>query len=274
MVVLLAQKHVGRVVVCDDGSEDMTAELAERLGAEVIRHERNMGKGEAMRTLFSAARRMHADIMVTIDGDYQHDADEIPKLLAPIRAGEVDIVIGARFHGDNRDIPTYRKVGNKVLNAATLDGVSDTQSGFRSYNRKAISLLHPAEMGMGVDSEILMEASRQGLRIGEVPITVRYGIGKTSTHNPLFHTMDVLLSALKIASIRHPMLFYGMPGMGVSLVGLYFVLHAFLLFSAQQTITNVTVIYALIGFSVGMVGLFTFFTGIILFTVSTVVRKN
>jgi glycosyltransferase involved in cell wall biosynthesis len=273
-VVLLAQKHSDQVVVCDDGSEDMTGDLAEKLGARVIRHLHNMGKGEAMRTLFSACRDIGADIMITLDGDNQHDPNEIPVLVAPITNDQADVVIGARFSDKNKDIPSYRKAGNKLLNVATMKGISDTQSGFRAYNRKAIEAIRPSEMGMGVDSEILMDASKQGLRLVEVPITVRYGIGKTSTHNPIYHTMDVLISAVKLVSIRHPLLFYGMPGLGISLVGLYFVVHAFLLFTEQQAITNITMTYALIGFSIGIFGMFTFFTGIILFTLVTVMRRS
>jgi glycosyltransferase involved in cell wall biosynthesis len=273
-VVLLAQKNSDQVVVCDDGSEDMTGDLAEKLGARVIRHQHNMGKGEAMRTLFSACRDIGADIMVTLDGDGQHDPNEIPLLLGPIANDKADIVIGARFNDKNKEMPSYRKAGNKLLNVATMKGISDTQSGFRAYNRRAIEAIRPSEMGMSVDSEILMDASRQGLRLIEVPTTVRYGIGKTSTHNPIYHTMDVLISAVKLTSIRHPLLFYGLPGLGVSLVGLYFVVHAFLLFTEQQAITNITMTYALIGFSIGIFGFFTFFTGIILFTLVTVMRRS
>ena len=233
-----------------------------------------MGKGEAMRSLFAACREMGVDIMVTLDGDNQHNPDEIPLLVVPLESDSADIVIGARFHEGNKGIPAYRKTGNQLLNAVTLNGVSDTQSGFRAYNKKAIETIMPAEMGMGVDSEILMEASRRGLRLLEIPVSVMYGEGKTSTHNPIYHTMDVMISALKITSIRHPLLFYGIPGLGISLVGLYFVLHAFVLFSEQGAITNITMIYALMGFSIGIFGLFTFFTGIILFTLSTVLRKG
>ncbi len=273
-VILLAQAQVDQVLVCDDGSEDFTGPLSEKLGARVVRHSRNMGKGEAMRSLFSACREMGADIMVTLDGDGQHDPREIPALIAPIEKGEADIVIGARFHEKNREIPGYRKTGNKLLNAVTLSGISDTQSGFRAYSRVALERIRPAEMGMGVDSQILMDASRQGLRLIEVPVSVSYGVGKTSTYNPIYHTMDVIISAVKVTSIRHPLLFYGIPGLGISLLGLYFVIHAFLLFTAQQTISNVTMVYALMGFSIGIFGLFTFFTGIILFTMATVVRKS
>ncbi|MDA4122238.1 MAG: glycosyltransferase family 2 protein [Thaumarchaeota archaeon] len=273
-VVVGAQQYVDEVIVCDDGSKDMTAVIAEKLGARVIRHESNMGKGEAFRTLFAASRDMRADIMVTIDGDDQHDPADIPRLVEPLENGDADIAIGARFHGNNKGIPTHRRVGNKLLNAVTLSGVSDTQSGFRAYDKKAIETLRPSEAGMGVDSEILMDASRQGLRLMEVPVSVKYGIGKTSTHNPIYHTVDVFTSAIKLTSIRHPMTFYGIPGLIITLFGVYFVAHAYFLFLNGQNITNLVLTYALMGFSVGIFGLFTFFTGIILFTLSTVLRKG
>ncbi len=273
-VVVRTLPFVDKVLVCDDGSGDMTADLAEKLGAKVIRHEQNMGKGEAFRSLFSACRDMGADVMITIDGDDQHDPADIPKLVDPIAKGYADVVIGARFHGANKGIPSYRKAGNRLLNAVTMGGVSDTQSGFRAYNKKAIESLRPSETGMGVDSEILMDASRQGLRVMEVPVAVRYGIGKTSTHNPIYHTVDVLTSAIKLTSIRHPMTFYGIPGAAITLVGVYFVIHAYLLFLGQQGVNNIVLTYALMGFSIGIFGLFTFFTGIILFTLSTVLRKG
>jgi glycosyltransferase involved in cell wall biosynthesis len=273
-VVVGAQKYVDQVLVCDDGSSDMTAAIAEKLGARVIRHESNMGKGEAFRSLFSACRDMGVDVMVTIDGDDQHDPSDIPKLVEPLLGDRADIVIGARFHESNKGIPGYRRAGNKLLNAVTINGVSDTQSGFRAYGRKAIDVLRPSESGMGVDSEILMDASEHGLRLLEVPISVRYGIGKTSTHNPVYHTIDVLTSAIKLTSIRHPMTFYGIPGLVITLVGVYFVSHAYLLFLGQQAINNIVLTYALMGFSIGIFGLFTFFTGIILFTLSTVLRKG
>jgi hypothetical protein len=84
----------------------------------------------------------------------------------------------------------------------------------------------------------------------------------------------VLTSAIKLTSIRHPMTFYGIPGMLITLVGVYFVLHAYLLFLGRQVVNNIVLTYALMGFSIGIFGLFTFFTGIILFTLSTVLRKG
>ncbi len=273
-VIVETKKYADKVIVVDDGSTDSTGQIAEALGVQVIKHKRNMGKGEAFRSLFSACRDMGADVMVTLDGDDQHEPAEIPQLVEPLMRDEADIVIGARFHESNKGIPAHRRFGNKLLNAVTLAGISDTQSGFRAYNKKAIESLRPSETGMGVDSELLMDASKQGLRIMEVPISVKYGIGKTSTHNPVYHTVDVLTSAIKLTSIRHPMTFYGIPGLVITLFGVYFVIHAYLLFLGQQVISDLVLTYALMGFSIGIFGLFTFFTGIILFTLSTVLRKG
>jgi glycosyltransferase involved in cell wall biosynthesis len=273
-VVLGAMKYVDKVVVCDDGSTDMTGEIAERLGALVIRHERNMGKGEALRSLFRVAREMDADVMVTMDGDGQHNPADIPVLLRALESQGADIVIGSRFLGKRKQVPAHRRFGNKLLNLFTSRVVSDTQSGFRAYSRNAIMRINPSEMGMGVDSEILMDALRQGLKIVEVPISVRYDLGKTSTHNPVFHTLDVIFSVIKLTSIRHPLIFYGIPGLSLVAAGVYFVYRTLVLFGEQQIITNLTMTYGLLAFAFTLLGLLTLFTGIILFTLSTLIRKG
>jgi glycosyltransferase involved in cell wall biosynthesis len=273
-VVILTQKHVDRTVVCDDGSTDMTATIAERLGAEVISHETNLGKGGALRSIFENARKKNADILLTLDGDGQHNPEEIPRLIAPIQKGEADVVIGSRFLKDADAVPGYRRVGNKILNAMTASGVSDTQSGFRAYNSRAVNSITPAEMGMGVDSEILMEASKMGLRIVEVPVSVRYGHGKTSKTNPLTHTLDVASAVVKIASIRKPLQVFGLSGIILVVLGLYFLVHTIQVYMTYRTLDIITITDGAIAFSLAMAGLLTLFTGVILFTITSVVRKT
>src|SRR2546428_2694347 len=207
----------------------MTGIIASKLGAEVISHERNLGKGEALRSLFKAARSIGADVLVTLDGDGQHNPEEIPRLVDAIRSGAADVVVGSRFLGPRTAVPRYREVGNKFLNALISDTVGDTQSGFRAYGKAVIESIVPAEMGMGVDSEILMEASQRGFKIAEVPVSVAYGGGKTSKHNPLYHTLDVVFSIMKLTSIRHPLMFYGGGGCALLLAGLAFLIKAVLL---------------------------------------------
>jgi len=273
-IVVGSQKYADEVIVCDDGSNDLTAEIAEKLGAKVIRHERNAGKGEALRSLFLACREAGAEFMITIDGDGQHDPNEIPEVLRPLQEGKADIVVGSRLKEGAEEMPNYRKLGNRMLNAMTYGGVTDTQSGFRGYGRSAFSSLLPTEMGMGVDSQLLMDAARHGLRIVEVPVSVRYGTGRTSTHNPFYHTLDVIFSIFKVTSIRHPLVFYGTPGLALIVAGLYFAYHSLALFSESQVINNVVMTYELLGFAFTLFGLLTFFTGVILFTLTTVVRKS
>jgi len=271
-VVLGARQHSDLVIVCDDGSSDMTGEIAEHLGAIVIRHDRNMGKGEALRSLFRAARKANADVMVTIDADGQHDPRDIPRLASVVEKGEADIVIGSRFLSKNL-IPSHRRFGNKLLNAVTSTDVTDTQSGLRAYNKAALDKIVPAEMGMGADSEILVEARRAGFKISEVPASVAYGTGRTSTHNPVFHTLDVMFTILKLTSIRHPMIFFGVPGSAFLLAGVYFIIRASESFQAYG-ITQLTLANGLLAFALSIFGALTLFTGIILFTVSTLIRKS
>jgi glycosyltransferase involved in cell wall biosynthesis len=222
-VVLKARKHVDKVIVCDDGSTDMTAEIAEALGAEVIRHERNIGKGGAIRSLFEKAREEVADIVVTLDADGQHNPDEIPVFINIMAETNADIVIGSRFLNEEtiRKVPTSRRIGNKILNMVTsVNDVTDTQSGFRVYSRRAIESIQPAEMGFAIDSEILYKASALGLRIIEVPISVEYSVPRPSKRGPVLHALDVLLGMVKHLSMRHPLLFYGLPGVISFLIAL------------------------------------------------------
>lgn len=273
-VVLVAQRHADKVIVCNDGSQDLTGIIAERLGAEIINHQTNMGKGEALRSIFEAAKKMEADVLVTLDGDGQHDADEIPKLVKLVEEGAADIVVGSRFVGLKSSIPRHREFGNKVLTRVIGEEIRDTQSGFRAYSRRAIQSIVPAEMGMGVDSEILMEAVDKGLQIIEVPISVKYGIGKTSTHNPFYHSLDVFFSIIKLTSIRHPLLFYGGTGLLLMAVGVYFAFRTANFYLTFKVLDSVTIFGGILAFFFGMIGLLAFFTGIILFVMTTIVRKG
>jgi glycosyltransferase involved in cell wall biosynthesis len=222
-VILKARKYVDKVIVCDDGSTDMTAEIAEACGAEVIRHERNMGKGVAMQSLFRRAREEAADIVVTLDADGQHDPDEIPVLVNSMIETGADVVIGSRFLSREtmNKVPTYRRVGNMILNIVTsVSDVMDTQSGFRAYSRMAVESIQPTEMGFAVDSEILYKASELGLKIVEVPVGVEYRVPRPSKRGPVLHGLEVLLGMVKHLSMRHPLLFYGLPGVISLLIAL------------------------------------------------------
>ncbi|MGI0057012.1 MAG: glycosyltransferase family 2 protein, partial [Nitrosarchaeum sp.] len=148
-VVKKSIPHVDKVVVCDDGSTDNTAKLAKEAGATVITHDKNQGYGAAISTLFDYARKQNAQIMITIDGDGQHDPGQIPLLINAMTTHNVDVVIGSRFLDDNTKASGYRKTGIKIITSASNYGtnfkVTDSQSGFRAYSKDAIDAVHPTE---------------------------------------------------------------------------------------------------------------------------------
>jgi glycosyltransferase involved in cell wall biosynthesis len=272
-VVIEAQRYVDRVIVCDDGSNDLTGLIAERLGAEVVRHERNVGYGGALSSLFERAREIDPDAMVILDADLQHDPNDIPKILSPILNGEVDIVIGSRTLNES-NMPRYRRMGLRVItklaNKVSYKDINDAQSGFRAYNRKAIHSIILTERGMGASTEILLRAKECGLKIKEVPIEINYDVERPSTQNPLVHGLDVVLSTVKQMSIRHPLLFYGLPGVISMLISLFFWIWTVQTFATtRQVITNVT----LIAVASTLVGLVLLTTAMILWVLVSVVRE-
>ena len=219
-------KFVDKVIVCDDGSNDNTVLEAEGAGAYVIKCNKNKGKGAALQELFKFAKSSNIDIMITIDADGQFVADEIPILLKPIIEKKSDIVIGYRFD-DKTEMPKYRKIGNKFLdkitNLAENIEVRDTQSGFRSYSKKAIETINFNTDGFGADSEILINATEKKLKISEEKVTVIYNTGgRTSTKNPILHTSEVVTSVIEKIALKHPLKYLGIPGIVLIFTGIIF----------------------------------------------------
>ena len=209
-------KFVNQVIVCDDGSTDNTVSEAENTGAYVIKLQKNAGKGAALKEIFKFAKSSNIDIMITIDADGQFVPEEIPLLLKPIIEKKSDIVVGYRFD-DKTEMPKYRKIGNKFLdkitNLAENIGVRDTQSGFRSYSKKAVEIINFKADGFGADSEILIDAIQKKLKISEEKVTVIYNTGgRTSTKNPISHTVEVITSVVEKIALKHPLKYIGIPG--------------------------------------------------------------
>jgi glycosyltransferase involved in cell wall biosynthesis len=223
-VILKTKPHVDKIVICDDGSEDMTAAIASGLGVTVIRHPKREGYGSALATLFQAARESRADIMLTLDADGQHDPGFIPQLVAPVANNIADIVIGSRFLGGS-DVPRARRLGikiiNDVTNAAGYKDLTDSQSGFRAYGREAINSIMPVESGMSASTEILLKAKAKSLRVAEVPVVITYE-GVKSSEGQLRHGTSVFLNTVKYISIEHPLMLFGIPGIILLAVGFYF----------------------------------------------------
>lgn len=274
-VIMLAQKHVDEVVVCDDGSQDMTAEIAQRLGAIVIKHEKNMGYGAAIQALFEKAKTLNADLLLTLDADGQHDAKEISQLIQPIQERKADIVVGSRFLQRNNNMPLYRRFGIKVLTKITngsrkKNAITDAQCGFRAYNRKAMEGLVLDETGMGISAEVLLKARVLGLVVTEVPVDVQYRGLETSTQHPLKHGLGVIATILRLVVEERPLIFLGVPGTGLLLVGLLFGLWTLQIYATEgRIVTNI----ALASVAFGLTGIFAIFTAITLFAILRLAQK-
>ena len=270
-LVVHTMKWVDQVVVVDDGSIDDTSLIASKLGAEVIKHKRNLGKGAALRDLIKYARTANG-VLVTLDADGQHNPDDIPSLLKPILNGDADLAIASRLP---ENVPKGRRIGGKILDHATStvaggDAV-DSQSGFRAYSESALAHVSANEFGMGADAEILVKAKQAGLRVVQIPVTMTYTGLKTSTHNPMFHWLDVFFSLVKFVSIRHPLLFYGGFSAVMFLIATVFGVQTLDYYTRWgRVVTNL----ALVSVAAGILGFLSFFTGVILFTLITIVRDE
>ena len=225
MIVKL-KKIYDEIIVCNDGSADLTGEIAENLGAIVINHKQNLGYGAGINSILKKSKEIGTDILVTFDADGQHKVEDVKKVIEPIKNGDADLVIGSRFLSKTKEkIPEYRKIGiniiTKVTNAGLKKKITDSQSGFRAYSKDLISKLDISDMGMGISTEILIKTNSLGFRIAEIPITILYE-GKTSTQNPISHGTSVLFSTIKYTSIEHPLKFYGIPSLIFFVIGLSF----------------------------------------------------
>ncbi len=262
-VVIKARRIANTVIVVDDGSSDSTAEIAELAGALVVRHEVNRGKGVALNTGFKRARDFNPDVVITLDGDWQHRPEEMALVAAPILKDEADIVVGSRYLAKHSDVPRQRVIGHWGFTSFTniVSGVAltDSQSGYRAFSRAALNALSFSSDSFSVESEMQFLAKDHKLRVLEVPITVRY-VDKPK-RNVLHHGMIVLNGILRLVAQHRPLLFFAVPGVVILLIGLVlggWVVYTYNLHQALAVGTALIVVLLV------LVGVFLLFTGIVL----------
>ena len=263
------------IIVCNDGSTDLTSNIAQKMGAVVIDHSKNLGYGAAIRSIFLKAKQLSGDILVTFDADGQHRIEDIEKVVKPILDESADLVIGSRFLDDSeKEVPHYRKVGIKIItkitNASIKKQLTDSQSGFRAYSKKILNELNPSELGMGISTEILIKASAKNFRISEVPITITYN-GDTSTHNSVTHGTSVILSTIKFTSIQRPLTFYGIPSLVFLIIGSIF---SYLAIQYYVEIGRLNTNLTVIGAGTFLIGIVLLITAILLFSLVTLIREG
>ncbi len=270
---MLTRQYADRVIVVDDGSSDRTAEIAKKVGAEVIVHETNRGKGAALKTGFEAAKGY--DVIVTMDSDGQHNPADIPKLIAPIIEGKADMVNGSRYlNGMDKNTPIYRRFGQIVLDRFTNVNsglkVTDSQSGFRAFAGYTRDFFRFQSDGMAIESEMLADVGKAKLRVKEVEICVRYDVD-CSTINPIKHGLNVLVRIMKDMKFNRPMYYFTIPGIALGTGGIYLgltFLHTFSLGGGLNLGPTVLMIL------LTLVGISMIFTGIMLHLIAGMILKT
>jgi len=196
-VVLKTKHHVDEVLVIDDGSDDDTAKIAKEAGATIIAHSSNKGKSEAIKTGFKYGLDKDFEYMVTIDGDGQHNPDEIPQILKDIQNNSHDISIGIRY-GITTEMPRWRRIGKRVLDYGVSfagGALTDSQSGFRAFNRRAMDIFYHNLNGNGftIETEELLLAHDLNLKIANTRVSCKYkNIDTSNKRFSVSHGFSVL----------------------------------------------------------------------------------
>ena len=255
------------VLVVDDGSNDRTAAVAEAAGAMVLRHERNRGKTAAVATAFARARELDVAALVLMDGDSQHDPRDVAAVARPVIEGRADMVVGSRYGEVRSEMPAWRVLGQRTLTAAANIGsglrLSDTESGFRAFSRRAIDEMRFRGSGFSIEPEFQFEARRHAWTVVEVAIGVHYGAGLPRKRNVVWQGMRTMNAILRLVGEHRPLLFFSLPGLVVFLAGVGLGLYVLRVYEESL---QLAVGLAILTVLLCVLGMLSFFVGFVLHT--------
>ena len=196
------------IILVDDASRDRTVEMAHRLGLAVLAHPYNRGYGGNQKTCYTEALRRGADVVVMLHPDYQYAPQLLPEMIAPILAGQADMVLGSRLLHDEAikgGMPRWKWLGNRMLtsiqNLALDQSLSEYHTGYRAYSRhtlEVVPFMRDSE-DFVFDQEFVVQAFRLGLRVGEIPIPTKYFLEASSVsfQNSVIYGLKTLYLLLR-----------------------------------------------------------------------------
>jgi glycosyltransferase involved in cell wall biosynthesis len=264
--VLKALDFSDYVLVVDDGSDDDTSQIAEAAGASVVRHEFNLGKGAALNSGLRECRQLGAQCVVTMDADGQHLPEEMQQVVAPILEERADLVIGSRYLKIGNQVPRHRIWGHRAFNLLTKWGsgiqVSDSQCGYRAFSARALEAIYFTSRGFSVESEMQFLVRENGLKVEEVPVTIRYQ--DQPKRSVMLHGLLVLNGVLRLVGQHRPLFYLGVPGAFFLTIGISWGLWVMDIYrrSAQLAVG-----YTLISLLFSMTGMIMLTTGITLHSI-------
>ncbi len=193
-------RYVDCIIAVNDGSTDNSEKLISNFqNVFVFKHEQNFGKGKAIKTGFLKAMEMECELLITLDADMQHDPELIPKFIAKYNSGNFDLIIGNRLH-DISSMPIHRRASNFLtsflISLKTGVKIKDSQSGFRLFDVKHLQALLPKFSGFEAESEILIKAARNNLKIGFVNIPTIYNSNESK-----MKSLDAIIGFIKVLFI-------------------------------------------------------------------------
>ncbi len=262
-IVKNVKQYVTDVIVVNDGSTDNTGEIANKAGAFVFTNDYNMGLGVTIKNGLRIAKRLMADIVVTIDADGQYLPEEIPLILDPIIKLEADLVLGSRVLKKGAKMGLINKVGNKVFTWAVnrFSGLhlSDAQTGFRAIRREILEEIKITS-DYTYTQELVIRCAEEGFRIEEVPVSFVNRISGKSRliSDPADYALNVSIIGLRIYRDYHPLALFG--GLGTAfiaaglLLGVY-VVYGYIIASLQVGLVMLSVVLIIIGVQILVFGL-------------------
>lgn len=258
-VVLRLRQFVDTVIVVNDGSSDATEQVASLAGARVVKHPENRGYGAAIQSGLQAAQQLDPRAVVLMDADGQHRVDDVADLVRPILDDAADIAVGSRFADDRTQVPRMRRVAQHGLTWLTNVGsgvkLTDSQCGMRAFGPRALDVLLLSTTSMAAASEMQFLAGDAQLRVCEVPVEIRYfGDVKRSA---IGQGLDVLNGIIRLVSVRRPLLFFGAPGLLMTIVGIILALSVIQTFDRVQVLLVGQLIFSVAFVIVGMLSMFT-----------------
>jgi glycosyltransferase involved in cell wall biosynthesis len=262
--IVLRLRHVlDEVIVVNDGSQDATEEVARLAGAQVISHVTNSGYGAAIQTGLAAAQKLGPRAVVLMDADGQHRVEDVVDLVRPILEDEADVAVGSRFADGRTQVPRMRRVAQHGLtwltNVSSGVKLTDSQSGMRAFGPRALDALLLSSSSMAAASEMQFLAGDAQLRVCEVPIEIRY-FGEVK-RNAIGHGLDVLNGIIRLVSLRRPLLFFGVPGFWVLVLGIALALDVVQTFDRVHVLLVGQLIFAV---SFVLIGTLSMFTAVVL----------